>query len=505
MNCSEFTLYDIIAENAARHPDRDAVVCGERRVTFEAWRKGCDQHAAGLVREGLSMGERIAVLVAGQGADFLTLLGAAAKIGAIMVPVNWRLSEDEIAYILQDTQPTLLFTGAEQMEQAGRTAAKVNSITKRYRFGADGGTDEFLPFETLRREDECKRIGAASGHSPALIIHTAATGGKPRGSVLTQANLVAAGLQIAHLLKLGSRDANLCILPLFHIGGLSMTLATMLSGGKTVLVDRFDPRTVLTLIERERGTSFAAFPPILASVLDVQQKESFDTSSLRIVCGMDRPETIESFLKNNPRASFYSIYGQTEAMPVSGVDYMERPGSIGRPAILTRVALFDDLDREIPSGLTGEICVRSPAVFQGYWTLSDETDHTLRDGWHHTGDLGRRDAEGFLWYAGRKPEKELIKSGGENVYPAEVEKAILSHGSIEEVCVIGIPDPEWGEAVKAFCVLKKGHALSADALIDFVAARIARYKKPRHVVFIDSLPKTAGGAVDREAVRKLQA
>ena len=502
MNCSDLTLYDLIAGNAARHPDRDAVICGKRRITFWDWRKRCDQYAAGLVREGLSRGDRIAV-VAGNEDDFLTLLGAAAKIGAIAVPVNWRLSEDEIAYILQDTQPTLLFTGSEHLDQAGKAAAKVNAIAKRYHFGAGGGTDGFLPFEALRREDGCEASGAASGHFPFLIIHTAATGGKPRGSVLAQANLIAAGLQIAHLLKLDGRDANICILPLFHIGGLSMTVATMLSGGKTVLVDRFDPSTVLSLIERERGTFFAAFPPILSSVLDVQQKESFDTASLRIVCGMDRPETIESFLKHNPQASFYNIYGQTEAMPVSGVDHAERPGSIGLPAILTRAAIFDDLDREVPSGLTGEICVRSPSVFQGYWNLAEETDQTLHSGWHHTGDLGRRDAEGFLWYAGRKPEKELIKSGGENVYPAEVEQAILSHGSIEEVCVIGVPDPEWGEAVKAFCVLKKGHALSAEALIDFVATRIARYKRPRYVVFIESLPRTAGGAVDRKAVRKI--
>jgi long-chain acyl-CoA synthetase len=152
--------------------------------------------------------------------------------------------------------------------------------------------------------------------------------------------------------------------------------------------------------------------------------------------------------------------------------------------------------------MPGEICVRSPAVFQGYWNLKEETAYTFRNGWHHTGDMGRIDADGFLWYAGRKPEKELIKPGGENVYPAEVEKVILEHGAVEEVCVIGVPDRQWGEAVKAVCVLRQGCAVNAEELIDYVAARIARYKKPKNIVFVEELPKTAGGAVDREHVKK---
>ncbi len=504
MNCSDFTIYDMIAGNASLYPDRDAIVCGERRTTFASYRKLCDQYAAGLTHEGLTTGDRIAV-AAGSGDDFLVLLGAAAKLGAIVVPVNWRLGGEEVAYILQDTTPKLLFSSRENTDAASQAAKMVHSVTKHFVFGTHDREGEFLPFESLRCDGGCEEVGAASGHSPFLIIHTAATGGKPRGSILSQNNLVAAGLQIANLLKLGSRDAHICILPLFHIGGLSMTFATLHQGGKTVIVDRFDPSTVLKLIERERGTFFVAFPPMLASILDVQGKESCDTASLRIVAGMDRPETIEGFLKQNPQASFYSIYGQTEAMPVSGGDHAERQGSIGLPALLTRVALFDDLDREVPPGATGEICVRSPAVFQGYWNLAEDTDYTRRNGWHHTGDLGRRDAEGFLWYAGRKPEKELIKTGGENVYPAEVEKVILSHGSIEDVCVIGVPDPEWGEAVKAVCVLKKGHAVRAEELTRFVAARIARYKKPRHVVFVASLPKKAGGAIDRAEVKKVYA
>jgi long-chain acyl-CoA synthetase len=166
------------------------------------------------------------------------------------------------------------------------------------------------------------------------------------------------------------------------------------------------------------------------------------------------------------------------------------------------VALFDDDDQEVPVGTPGEICVKSPTVFLGYWGREEDNARTFRNGWHHTGDIGRFDADGYLWYVKRKAEKELIKPGGENVYPAEVEKVILEHGAVAEACVIGVPDREWGEAIKAVCVLKRGRDLTPPALIDFVASRIARYKKPKHVDFVDALPKTPEGETDRVEVKR---
>jgi len=275
----------------------------------------------------------------------------------------------------------------------------------------------------------------------------------------------------------------------------------MLAGGKNILVPRFDPPAALRLIATEGGTFFCTFPPMLGALLDTAEKGEFAAAGLRLACGVDAPATIDRFLRMHPGADFISLYGQTEAMPVSGGNYRERPGSIGRSTLLTRIALYDDLDAEVTPGTPGEICVRSPAVFRGYWNLPEETSATVRNGWHHTGDLGRLDEEGFLWYAGRKPEKELIKTGGENVYPAEVEKAILAHGAIAEVCVFGVPDREWGEAVQAVCAVREGAAVSAGELGEFVAARIARYKKPKYIVFATALPKTPAGIIDREAVK----
>jgi len=164
--------------------------------------------------------------------------------------------------------------------------------------------------------------------------------------------------------------------------------------------------------------------------------------------------------------------------------------------------LFDDDDNEVPVGTVGEICVRSPMVFLGYWNRDKDNAYTFRNGWHHTGDMGRFDEEGFLWYVKRKADKELIKPGGENVYPAQVEKTILEHGSIAEVSVIGVPDSKWGEAIKAVCVLKPGKTVQPEELTEFVASKIARYKKPHHVVFVETLPKTADGETDREKIKK---
>ncbi|MRR16808.1 MAG: long-chain fatty acid--CoA ligase [Deltaproteobacteria bacterium] len=500
----DFTLYDMIARNARLYAGKSAILYGDTRLSFLDYQTRCDQCAAGLIRDGLTAGDRIAVLSANC-ADFLVLCGAAAKIGAILVLVNFRLGEGEISYIFQDTQPVCIVASPDHKDMAQKSSLTVPSLRKHYVFNAKDPDDAFLPFETLlvTTDHPAALPTPPSGSAPCLMIHTAAVGGKPRGCVLSQANLMAAGFQIADLFKLTNCDCHVGTLPLFHIGGMALTLAAMLRGGGNVIIDRFDPVTVLRQTQKEHGTFFCTFPPMLAAILDAQEKQSLDAASLRSVCGMDSPDTIERFLKNNPGAAFYSLYGQTEAMPVSGCDVRERPGSIGRPALMTRAAIFDDMDRELAPGEQGEICVHSPSVFLGYWNLAQDTAHTSRNGWHHTGDRGRIDEVGYLYYLGRNPEKELIKPGGENVYPAEVEKVILSHGDIEEVAVVGIPDPEWGEAVLAVCVLKKGRHVNAAELIEFVASRIARYKKPKQVVFVERLPKKAGGETDREAVKKI--
>jgi long-chain acyl-CoA synthetase len=202
--------------------------------------------------------------------------------------------------------------------------------------------------------------------------------------------------------------------------------------------------------------------------------------------------------------AFYSMFGQTEtAMVATMSPYRERPGSAGRPIPLVDIQLVDEEDRPVPAGQAGEIVIRGPMVFKGYWRLDAENAHTFRNGWHHTGDMGRFDADGYLWYVARKAEKELIKPGGENVYPAEVETVILEHPAVAAVVVFGVPDPKWTEGIKAVCRLKAGFTLTSRELIDFVGARIARYKKPQYVAFAEDLPMAADGSVDRAKVKAL--
>jgi acyl-CoA synthetase (AMP-forming)/AMP-acid ligase II len=303
---------------------------------------------------------------------------------------------------------------------------------------------------------------------------------------------------------IGQDDCHICILPLFHIAGLAQTMSTMQAGGKNVLLDRFDPELTLRLIEKEKGTSFFNFPPILKTIIDKYDELSgaFDLTSIRFVRGLDHPDTVKRFKKIAPNTVFITGFGQTEALMVTGGPMEEKPGSAGQPTHVSRVALFDDHDQEVPLGSPGEICVRGPTVFLGYWDREEDNRYTFRNGWHHTGDIGRFDEDGYLWYVKRKAEKELIKPGGENVYPAEVEKVILSHENIAEVSVIGVPDRQWGEAIKAICVLKEGKSMDPQVLIDFVAARIARYKKPKFVVFVENLPKTPDGEIDRVKVKE---
>ena len=325
MYCCDFTIYDMIARNAVLYPEKSAIVYGDNRISFSAYQKLCDQCAAGLMKEGIDFGDRIAVLSSNND-DFLILCGAAAKIGAIVVPVNYRLGQGEVEYILKDSGPKYIFSSKEYKDLAREASLSVGSIRKHYVFKADKKEGDFIPFGTLLLNGKVTESGVVSGSHAYMIIHTAAVGGKPRGCVLSQANMLAVGLQMAHMFKLMSSDCHIGTLPLFHIGGFSFSIAMMHQGGKNVIMDRFDPLLVLKLTDKEQGTFFGTFPPMLAAILDAQDKQSVDTSSLRVVTGMDSPETIQRFLKNNPQAAFYSLYGQTEAMPVSGCDIAEKAG-----------------------------------------------------------------------------------------------------------------------------------------------------------------------------------
>ena len=501
MGLYDYTIYDFICRNATIYPDRDCIVFNDTRLTHKEYKGRCDRLAAGLLKAGIKKGDRLGV-VAHNCDEFMILYGAAAKIGAILLPANWRFQQDEVEFVLNDCTPRFAFAGPDYRKTVTEALGKVKSIEKCYTIGGGEASEGFLAFDDLYSEDGADEEIDIPAESGFVIIHTAAVEGRPRGALLSQANIVFGNLLTMSQNNFGPDDCHICILPLFHIAGLAMAMTVMHAGGKNVILERFDAELTVKLIEKEKGTTFFNFAPILKMITDKYEEGSYDISSLRYVSGLDHPDNIKHFLELVPSANYGTGFGQTEVMGVTGGLVQDRPGSAGRPSPFARVALFDDYDNEVPVGTPGEICVRSPGVFLGYWGRDEDNAYTFRKEWHHTGDVGRFDEDGFLFYVKRKAEKELIKPGGENVYPVEVEKVILEHEKVAEVSVIGVSDKKWGEAIKAVCVLKPGESLDPKELSEFVGSKIARYKKPQYVDFVDSLPKKEDGEIDRDQVKK---
>ena len=487
----DLNLYDVFSRNAALYGDRAALADTEGTLDFRALQQRVDSLAAALTNRDVQAGDRIAVL-AYNSRHYLALLGAVARSGAIIVPLNWRLSEDELQFILEDAAPKLLF-------HDGRHAQTADQLTQNT---AIRPVEMTAPSANLPKADP-DDASPVSGDAPYCIIYTAAMGGTPRGAVLSHANFIYSSLQTIATLKLDDRDAYLNMLPLFHITGLNLAFAVMHAGGQNAVIERFDAKQVLQWTEEARISVLGSFPPILSSLTEELDQRPRDLSSLKHVLGLDNPETIAAFEKRAD-CTFWTLYGQTETSGfVTLAPVREKPGSAGRQGLLTRYRIVDDHDQDVPLGTQGEIVVQGPLVFQGFWGHDELNRQLFRGGWHHTGDLGHLDENGYLWFGGRKPEKELIKPGGENVYPAEVEAVIRQHEAVAEVSVIGVPDPKFGEGIKAVCVLRPGMSLGADELGAFVASQIASYKKPRYVECVSSLPKTADGAIDRSQVKKL--
>lgn len=301
---------------------------------------------------------------------------------------------------------------------------------------------------------------------------------------------------------LNRADVHLAMLPLFHITGLNLSLAILQLGGKNIIMEKFNDPLALELTLREGVTLWGSFPPMLQRMVAEIERTSQSPTTLKYVVGLDGPDNIALF-EQCTTARFWILYGQAETSGfVTFSPATDKPGTAGNQGPLSIFRLVDENDNDVAAGATGEIVVRGPMVFQGYWRQPQQNAITFRNDWHHTGDLGQLDPDGYLIFKGRKPEKELIKPGGENVYPAEVESVIMTHPDIQAVAVIGVPDPKFGEGVKAVCVLKPGSTLSAAELIEFVGARIARYKKPGYVEFIQAMPMR-GDSIDRQTVKQL--
>ena len=499
MGLYDYTIYSVIKRNARVRANGICFISGTRKVTFAQFLEKVDRLSCGLLDAGLKKGDRIGVL-GHNSLEYLYLYGAAAKTGTIMIPINWRLDPEEIKYVISDGTPKMLFVGSEFQDMMRRLIPQFGFVEKLY--ALDQANDFFEAFnELMGRKGFCPHVDVCSDDD-YVLIYTAAVGGKPRGAALSHKNLIASNAQTMYHLALTPHDVHLLVLPLFHIAGLGTALSVLQSGGTNVVLPGFDVDSTLRHIKDDNVSIFGTFPPMLKILLESALEIKADLSSIRHVFGLEHPDIIRKFQEMSG-ATFWAVYGQSETSGlISFAPYFERPGSAGIPSFIGEVGIVDDHGNMLEADQPGEIVVRGPMVFKGYWNIEEDNAYTFRGGWHHTGDLGYFDADGYLWYSGRSPEKELIKPGGENVYPAEVERVILEHPAIEDAVVIGVPDSQWGEAIKAICVKKEDETLDETELTEFVAARIARYKKPKYVVFTSSLPTNEDGLIDREKVKE---
>jgi acyl-CoA synthetase (AMP-forming)/AMP-acid ligase II len=493
----ERNFYSILEEVSRMRGSDPALISPSGSLSFQQYLERVNLLAKGLQSNDVVSGERICLLAQNALESFL-LLGACGRIGAIIYPINWRLSPPEIQSVLELAQPKMMVVDAAN--QASLEGLDLTSIT--YRIAVGGEVPEgWESLSDLLEEGDLEALPVGED-DPFVLLSTAAVEGLPRAATLSHRNLLTANDQLIEGLDLGSTDRHLAAMPLFHVTGLGLSMATLQAGGANVIQDRFDPGEAVQLMDEHEVSLVASFPPVLASLLEAREAVGSKWNSLRYVLGLDSPETIQQLLASSG-ASFWTGYGQSEtAGVITLIDVRQKPGAVGKPLPAADVRCFDEQGQEVPVGESGEIVVKGPLVFQGYWDDEDASLYASRHGWHHTGDMGKFDEEGYLYFLGRKPEKDLIKSGGENVYPAEVEFAIASLPQVNAVCVFGIPDKTWGESVKAVIELKSGESLTEEQVVDAVIQRIASYKKPRNIQFVEALPRTAEGLIDRVAVKQ---
>ncbi len=488
-------LYEQFVGNAKLFGQRTAFVSGDQSWSFSDFLASVNRLSAGLLQNDLQAGDRIAILMDNRW-EFLLCYGACAQLGVIAVPLNIRTAADEMNLVLKNTQPEILIYDDAHSELA-------EELGKNFEF-----KQAFITTSAQAENafSQLLKKGSYYDHKPPtnedgfVIIPTAATDGIPKGATLSQSNVMAAAtLQFAE----NGREAlktQLGFLPLFHIMGFGSTFSTFLLGGKTVLMEKFDAKQVVDLILKEKVTYFGSFPPLLGAILDAAKEQSSELPSLQMVFGIEGPEMVQR-LEKETRAIFWCGFGQAETTGfISTAPASQYPGSAGIINPMNRLAIMNESGALLPADEEGEIVLRGPLVFQGYWDMDKANEHVFRHGWHHTGDKGAMNAEGVLYYRGRLPEKELIKTGGENVYPKEVEEILMEHPDITLSMVFGVPDAQWGEAIKAVIILKTGKKLTLEDVRNFVGKQIAGYKRPRHVVFVDTLPMK-GGKVDREKVK----
>jgi len=487
-------------------PGKIALVYDNRPMTYATLNARINRLSHALLELGVKRGDRIAALLTNC-VEFFEIFFACSKIEAIFVPLNFRLAGPEIAYIVNDcTAETLFFSG----EFADRIAAikdRLPIISDHYITIGEGIPDWAKGYETfLSRHptNEPEIPFEKDVESPHVIMYTSGTTGFPKGAVFTQRKTFFNILNANIYYHVTPDDTIVVSRPLFHSGGLLVdSLPFLYKGGTVILKRRFDPEELLEAIQRYRATVLETSATMYRFILDRCRLEDYDLSSVKLYYTGGEIVPLPLLKAYGERGIVITqLFGQTETSTVTWLpaEYgLKKLGSVGLPVFHGEVKIVDEDGNEVPPHQAGEVIVSGPILMSGYWGHPELTAQTIRNGWLYTGDVGRRDEEGFFYILDRR--KNMYISGGENVYPAEVEKVLYENPGVKEVAIIGVPDPKWGEAGKAFVVRKEGANVSAKELVQWCAERIAKYKVPQTVEFVDRLPKNAAGKVMKHRLK----
>jgi acyl-CoA synthetase (AMP-forming)/AMP-acid ligase II len=489
---SAINLWDILQEHRRRWPSNEAAVDedGKLRLTYPALAERVDRLTSALTHAGITSGDRILWL--GQNSfRILELILAAAGIGAMVCPANWRQSPEELDFIIADAAPKLVVWQEPEIGERVRGTRAFLKTGRWLRHDADaGGLSEYEAFLVA--------AGPAAAHSftdpasPVVMLYTAAFGGRPNGALISHNAIIGQSLVYAPARRITADYRYLNVGPMFHVATLMETLATFVMGGCNVFMPRNDPADVCRIIEAERIEGAFVIGPAAEQLAEANKDGRYNLKSLRALKGSDGWNAMVT-VDDSPWGQKPFGYGQTETLGYATYSLLRGGGAMGRSSPVVLMRILDEAGNEVPDGEVGEIAVRSPTVSPGYWNRPELTAQRQGGGWHRTTDLGRREADGSISFIG--PKGQLIKSAAENIYPAEVEACIRRHPAVKDVGVIGVPDPVWTQSVKAVVVLKSDASASEADIIEHCRASIASYKKPRIVSFVAELPR-AGFAID---------
>ena len=499
-------LADLIERNASTTPDKAAIRFGGAVVSYAALAQRVGETARALKSQlDVGRGDRVAILAANH-PDYLVLLYAGARLGAMLVPINWRLAVPEQLFILRDAGAKVLV-----VEQA--FALIIEPLVVAMPDVRIVGLDDFIPSGGMSFSALLQGAGGdgqgdnVDTTSPLLIVYTSGTTGHPKGAVLRQEALVANAAMSQHMHDMTAQDHILTVLPLFHVGGLNIQTTPALQLGATVtLHPRFAPEATLDAIANDKPTLTVLVPATIQAMIEHPRWSETRLDSLRAVStgSTQVPQRhVDAFTHRG--TPVLQVYGSTETSPVAVYTRLSgdwrRPGSTGLPGLLCEARIVDDAGDEVPAGTAGEVVVRGPNVLSAYWNNPTATAETLREGWYYSGDIGVRDDDGHFFIHDRK--KNLIISGGENIYPAEVERVLGQHPAVADAAVIGRADDKWQEVPVAYIVLRPDAAPDPAAIERFCLGQLARYKVPREYVFVDNLPRNAMGKVQHFRLKEL--